>query len=82
MFAPHFPVRKAMSSSLVAAIQSGINAKDFKALANALAEAKKSAAELAKWIALGEEAMAKVSPSETSAAEKVGVKKVAEKTMA
>ena len=63
-----------MSSSLVAAIQSGINAKDFKALANALAEAKKSVAELAKWIALGEEAMA--------AAEKVGVKKVAEKTMA
>ena len=73
---------QSMSTSLVSDIQSAINAKDFKALANAVAEAKKSAAELAKWIALGEEAMAKVSPSKTSAAEKVGVKKVAEKTMA
>ena len=79
---PRFPARKAMSSSLVAAIQSGINAKDVQALTNALADAKKSHAELAKWIALGEEAMAEVSPSKASAAEKVGVKKVAEKTMA
>ena len=67
-----------MPTSLVSDIQSAINAKDFKALANAVAKAKKSAAELAKWIALGEEAMAKVSPSKATAAEKVEVKTMAE----
>ena len=77
LVSPRFPARKAMSSSLVAAIQSGINAKDVQALANALADAKKSYAELAKWIALGEEAMAEISPSKA-----IAVKKVAEKTMA
>ena len=74
---PRFPARKAISSSLVGAIQSGINAKDVQALANALVEAKNSVDELAKWIALGEEAMAEISASKA-----IAVKKVAEKTMA
>ena len=74
---PRFPANKAMSSSLVAAIQSGINAKDVQAFSNALADAKKSHAELAKWIALGDKTMAEISQSKATA-----VKKVAEKSMA
>ena len=77
LVSPRFPARKAMSSSLVAAIQSGINAKDVQALANALADAKNSVAELAKWIALSEEAMAEISESKA-----IAVKKEGEKTMA
>ena len=66
-----------MLASLVTKIQSAIATEDVQVLADAVAEAKKAMAELAKWIQYGEDEMAKISPSTVAA-----VKKGKEKSMA
>ena len=67
-----------MPASLVAKIQSAIATKDVQVLADAVAEAKKAMAELAKWIQHGEDAMAKISPSTLIAVKKGEDKKMAD----